>query len=147
MKRFLSVVTVILLATAASCSQSSNASNDKKGAAEITFVAAEHDFGTIDQGSDATCTFEFKNTGKEALLINNVQTSCGCTVPVWTREPVKKKKNGEIKIKYNTNHPGSFVKTITVYSNSSNSPVTLKIKGTVVPNTDKQDSTLPKEKK
>ena len=147
MKRLLLIVTVILLATVVSCSQSNNANNEKKGAAEITFVAAEHDFGTIEQGSDATCTFEFKNTGKEALVISNVQTSCGCTVPVWTREPVKKKKTGEIKIHYNTNHAGSFVKTITVYSNASDSPVTLKIKGTVVLNTNKPDSTLHKEKK
>ena len=147
MKRFLSIVTVIILATVASCSQSSNANNDKKGAAEITFTEAEHDFGTIEQASDATCTFEFKNTGKEALVISNVQTSCGCTVPVWTREPVKKKKTGEIKIHYNTNHAGSFVKSITVYSNATNSPVTLKIKGTVLQKPNTKDSTLQKEKK
>ena len=147
MKKFLSIATVIILATVVSCSQSSNANNDKKGAAEITFVAAEHDFGTIEQGSDATCTFEFKNTGKEALVLSSVPTTCGCTVPTWTREPVKKKKTGEIKIHYNTNHGGSFVKSITVYSNATNSPVTLKIKGTVLQSSNKQDSILQKEKK
>ena len=146
MKKFFSILSVVLLATAMSCSQSNNAS-DKKGAAEITFAETEFDFGTIEQGSDAAHVFGFKNTGKEALVVSNVQTSCGCTIPIWTREPVKKKKAGEIKVKYNTHAVGTFVKTITVYSNASNSPVTLKIKGIVVPKPEDKEKTLQKEKK
>jgi hypothetical protein len=148
MKKFFSFLAVVLLATAMSCSQSSNNANDKKvAAAEILFAETEFDFGNIAEGSEAEHVFSFKNTGKEALVIGNVQTSCGCTIPVWTREPVKKKKTGEVKVKYNTHHAGTFVKTITVYSNATNSPVTLKIKGVVIPKSDNKEKTLEKEKK
>jgi hypothetical protein len=98
----------------------------------ITFETTEHDFGTIEQGSDATFVFEFKNTGKSDLIISNAQASCGCTTPNWTKEPVAKKKKGLVTVKYNTGNISSFSKTVTVYSNASNSPIVLKIKGAVV---------------
>jgi hypothetical protein len=132
MKRFLSILSVALLATAISCSQS-NDNKNKEAAAEIKFAESEHDFGNIEQGSKAEFAFTFTNIGKDTLVINNVHTSCGCTVPDWTREPVMKKKSGVVTVSYNTHALGNFNKTITVYSNASNSQVTLIIKGTVVP--------------
>lgn len=138
MKRFLTIFAVALLATAVSCSQSNNGQNKK--AAEISFAEAEHDFGTIDQNSIAEYAFVYKNTGKEPLIVSNVQTSCGCTVPDWTRDPVKKKGSGVVKVHYNTHAIGNFSKTITVYSNANNSPVTLKIKGTVVSPSEKSET-------
>jgi hypothetical protein len=132
MKKFLTIISVALLACAVSCSQSNN-SKDKKKAAEISFAETEHDFGTIRQSSDASYAFVFKNTGKENLVVENVRTSCGCTIPDWTREPVEKRKSGVVKVHYNTSIVGSFNKTIRVYSNAITSPVTLQIKGTVVP--------------
>jgi hypothetical protein len=132
MKRFFIILSVAVLATAISCSQSNNGKANKK-AAEITFAQAEHDFGTIEQGSNAEFAFVFKNTGKEDLVVSNVQTSCGCTIPEWTREPVKKRKSGVVNVHYNTHVSGNFIKSITVYSNAATSPVTLKIRGTVVP--------------
>ena len=132
MKRFLTILSVVILATALSCSQSNNGNSDKKAAAEITFQETEHDFGTIEQHSKAEHAFIFRNTGKEPLIVNNVQTSCGCTVPDWSRDPVGKKKLGLVKVHYRTEVPGSFTKSIRVYSNASNSPVVLKITGMVV---------------
>ncbi len=132
MKRFFIFLSVAIMATAISCSQSNNGKANKK-AAEISFAEAEHDFGTIEQGSNAEFAFVFKNTGKEDLVISNVQTSCGCTIPDWTREPVGKRKSGVVNVHYNTRIAGKFIKSITVYSNAVTSPVTLKIKGEVVP--------------
>jgi hypothetical protein len=131
MKRFFFILLVAIMATAISCSQSNNGKTNKK-AAEISFAEAEHDFGTIEQGSNAEYAFIFKNTGKEDLVVSNVQTSCGCTIPDWTREPVGKRKSGVVNVHYNTHVVGNFVKSITVYSNAATSPVTLKIRGTVV---------------
>jgi hypothetical protein len=130
MKRFFTFFTVAIAATALSCSHANSGVNKK--AAVITFAEAEHDFGTIEQSSVAEYSFVYKNTGKEPLVVSNVQTSCGCTVPDWTRDPVKKNSSGVVKIHYNTHAVGSFTKTITVHSNADNSPVTLTIKGTVV---------------
>ncbi len=98
---------------------------------EITFKYTDHNFGNVEAGSDVSYEFEFVNTGKAPLILNNVSTSCGCTTPEWNREPIPSKGRGKIKVKYDSNRIGSFSKTITVYSNAKNSPVVLSIKGTV----------------
>jgi len=64
-------------------------------------------------------------------VLTNVQASCGCTVPQWSKEPVQAGKMGVIKVKYNTRIPGTFLKTITVSSTAKNSMVVLSIKGKV----------------
>jgi hypothetical protein len=97
----------------------------------IQFDSMVHDYGSIVKGSDGSCEFVFKNTGKTPLILNNVQASCGCTVPEWTREPVQPGKSGVIKVKYNTQIVSTFNKSITVTSNAKNSTVILSIKGTV----------------
>ena len=97
----------------------------------IQFDSMVHDYGTIVKGSDGSCEFVFKNAGKTPLILNNVQASCGCTVPEWTREPVQPGKSGVIKVKYNTQIVSTFNKSITVTSNAKNSPVILSIKGVV----------------
>ena len=66
---------------------------------EITFEETEHDFGTIDQGTAVDHTFKFTNTGKAPLVITNATSSCGCTVPTWTREPIAPGETGEMLVK------------------------------------------------
>ncbi|NOZ45516.1 MAG: DUF1573 domain-containing protein [Chlorobi bacterium] len=117
---------------------------ENKKAPVITFEETTHDYGTIEKGSDGTCEFVFTNTGKEPLVLSNVRSSCGCTVPSWPKEPLKKKKSSVIKVKYNTNRIGIISKTITVYSNAKNSPVRLKIVGKVVDKkTPKKNTGMP----
>jgi hypothetical protein len=97
----------------------------------ISFESTVHDYGTIEQGSDGTYEFKFTNDGKTPLILSNVRSSCGCTVPSWTKEPVAPGKDGSIKVVYNTHNLGSFSKTVTVSSNAKNSEVVLQIKGNV----------------
>ena len=99
--------------------------------ATIAFTQTEYDFGTLEIKQPAVYNFEFSNPGKTPLVIQNVETSCGCTVPEWTKEPVKPGKTGTITIKYDAEYPGVFSKSITVYYNGKNSPMHLKIKGSV----------------
>jgi hypothetical protein len=99
----------------------------------IIFEKTTHDYGTIEKGSDGTCEFKFTNKGKSGLILNNVQASCGCTVPEWPKEPIAAGKTGVIKVKYNTSTVTAFSKTVTVKSNAKNSSVVLTIKGQVVP--------------
>lgn len=99
---------------------------------EMTFKFTDHNFGNVEAGSDVSYEFEFINTGKGDLVITNVSSSCGCTTPNWSREPIQSKKRGKITVKYDSNRIGSFSKTITVYSNAKNSPIVLSIKGTVM---------------
>ena len=134
MKKILTVLLVSVLTITISCSQSSDATAKRNNdAPTIEFEELVHEFGTIIQGGDGTFEFIFENTGKEPLIINNVKSSCGCTKPEWSAEPVKKGQKSSVKVGYNTRLVGPFTKTITVYSNANNAIVTLTIKGTVSP--------------
>ena len=101
----------------------------------IKFDVKEHDFGKIlEKDGKVTYVFNFTNKGNAPLVVNKVQASCGCTTPTWTKEPVEAGKKGAITVTYNTSgRPGSFTKTITVYSNDSVQQVVLIIKGEVIP--------------
>ena len=100
---------------------------------KITFEKLQHNFGTFNEDlGPQTVSFNFKNEGKVPLILNNVQASCGCTTPEWTREPVAPGAKGIIKVSYDPrNRPGVFNKTIRVTSNAENSDVVLTILGEV----------------
>jgi len=106
---------------------------DNPNAPEITFTETVHDFGVIPLKGLAECEFKFTNTGKEPLIIQNCQSTCGCTVPACPKDkPVKPGEKGSIKVKYTTtNSPGKFEKNLTVYSNAKNSLVRITIKGEI----------------
>lgn len=132
MKKIIPLFVLAACLMAISCSHTTGASENMNGAG-IRFETTEHDFGTIPEKGDGTFAFVFKNTGKEPLILNNVRSSCGCTVPEWPKEPIKKGGKGTIKVSYNTRITGSFHKEITVYSNAEGDPVVLHIKGKVEP--------------
>ncbi len=99
---------------------------------DFLFESESHDFGTIPEGTQATFEFKFTNTGKEPLIISNVQASCGCTTPKWTTEPIAPGKTGTVTASYNSSgRPGPFTKTVTVTSNAKSSPKALTITGVV----------------
>lgn len=93
------------------------------------------DYGITNKEDDnGVRSFEFTNTGDADLIITNVQSTCGCTVPSKPTEPIKPGKTGKIDVKYNMN-TGPIRKTITVESNAVNvqeGRVAIKIKGEVV---------------
>lgn len=89
------------------------------------------DYGTIERNSDGKRIFEFTNVGKSPLIINNIRSSCGCTVPKRPEEPILPGEKGHIEVVYATNRPGAFAKRITIYSNATESTKVLTIKGNV----------------
>jgi hypothetical protein len=103
--------------------------------ATITFSEKEFDFGTIKEDTAIiTHEFRFVNQGKVPLILNDVKSSCGCTVVEWSKEPILPKKSGIIKASFNPGkQAGSIYKTIQVISNADIPLVTLGIKGVVIP--------------
>lgn len=75
------------------------------------------DYGTIEQGADRKRELYFTNTGTAPLVIVNVNSSCGCLVPYWSKDPVLPGKRDKLGVTYDTNRPGPFTKTITVHTN------------------------------
>jgi len=106
-------------------------SNKNPNAPQIVFDKLVHDYGTLKKGANGECEFVFTNKGKSPLILTDVKSSCGCTVPDWPQEPIMPGKKGKIKVKYDTNSIGTFNKQITVFSNAENSSIVLRIKGKV----------------
>ncbi|WP_010254488.1 DUF1573 domain-containing protein [Myroides injenensis] len=104
---------------------------------KIQFSAENNtiDYGTVVKGEDdGLRTFEFTNTGDEPLIITDVRSSCGCTVPSKPTEPILPGQKGKIDVRYNM-APGRISRTITVETNAvnyTNGVVPLRIKGEVV---------------
>lgn len=130
MKRIILLFGIILIALLGVNAQTAEADNPM--APEITFNKLIHDYGTIYQNGNGDCEFEFTNTGKEPLVLTNVRSSCGCTVPKWPRQPILPGKTEVIKVKYKTSRLGKINKSVTVQCNAKNSPVSLRIAGEVV---------------
>lgn len=105
---------------------------------KIVFSAKDNtiDYGRVTKNEDGSRDFTFTNTGNAPLIITNVLSTCGCTVPTKPNEPIMPGKTGKITVKYNM-APGPIRKTITVESNAVNyegGRVALKIKGEVISN-------------
>lgn len=107
---------------------SSNAENY----AEIKFDTLRYNFGIFPQSDPIRkCTFRFTNIGTAPLIINQAFASCGCTVPAYTKDPIKPGERDSISVTYNGKGlmPGRFSKTITIRSNSKTKIVRLIIEG------------------
>ncbi|RZJ56505.1 MAG: DUF1573 domain-containing protein [Flavobacterium sp.] len=137
MKKFLGLLAVIVISTA---------SYAQKGP-KIEFKSDTVDYGTVSKDEDnGLRAFEFTNTGDAPLIIQDVKSTCGCTVPTKPKDPIMPGKTGKIEVKYNM-APGPIRKTITVQSNAVNytdGVVPLKLKGTVV---DKEKVNVLEKKK
>lgn len=119
--------------------------NAQEKVAKIEFKSDTIDYGTIEKGSNGVRVFEFTNTGNAPLIISNVTSSCGCTIPKKPEGPILPGKTGEIQVKYDTNRVNPIRKTITVISNADTPTVALKIKGEVIDT--KSGSVLEKTEK
>lgn len=100
--------------------------------AKISFQEDTIDYGDIKKGADGLRVFTFTNTGDQPLIITEVKSTCGCTIPKKPDQPIAPGASETIEVKYDTKRVGPIRRTITVYSNAENNPiVSLKIKGNV----------------
>lgn len=103
-----------------------------QGNGEFKFETETHDFGKIPQGTPVTHVFKFENTGTEPLIINKVESTCGCTVPEYTKTPIKPGEKGTVSVTFNAAQATPFSKMVTIRSNAKTPVKALYIKGTVV---------------
>lgn len=99
--------------------------------AAIEWEATEHDFGKVSKNEPVTYEFSFKNPSMLPLVIMNVKTSCGCTVPEYPRKPIMAGGEGTITVTYDAKVSGYFSKTVTVFTNTADKFTELYIKGEV----------------
>ena len=96
---------------------------------KVTIDKTSISLGRFNWQKEQKVTFTLKNTGNKPLVVQDINTSCGCTSVSFSKEPVQ--PGGELKlgVTYTAEHPEHFNKTITVYCNMESSPLVLKIMG------------------
>jgi len=100
----------------------------------IEFDKVEHDFGEIEAKTSVETVFNYKNTGDGPLVITDIKSSCGCTVPKdWTTEPLAAGESGNFTVKFNGSGKNKVSKTITVTANTEKGTETVKITAFVKP--------------
>jgi hypothetical protein len=124
---------ISLLPLSSLCAQEST-EKDSVQFAQITFEEAEYNFGDINQGKKVEKIFQFTNTGNLPLIIDNVLTTCGCTVPEWPKEPIAPKETGQIKVVFDsTAKIGRQNKVVTIRSNSKDGDARIRVSAMVLP--------------
>ncbi len=111
----------------------------------IEFDKKEHDFGEIEAKTKVTTVFNYKNTGDAPLVITDIKSTCGCTVPQdWSREPLAPGEAGKFSVQFNGSGTNKVSKTITVTANTEKGTEIVKISAFVKPdpNAAKKPTTL-----
>lgn len=107
-----------------------------RGVASISVDKKEYDFGTVNEGDIIETTFKITNSGKTDLVITDAQVTCGCTVPVWPKAPIKPGETKDVEVKFNTNgKQNRQQKNITLITNTQTGREILTLKGMVTPKT------------
>ena len=95
----------------------------------LTFAETVHDFGEIENGTPVETVFSYTNTGKAPLVITDIKSTCGCTVPQdWSKEPLAPGSSANFTVKFNGKGNGSVTKSITLTANTETGREVVKIK-------------------
>jgi hypothetical protein len=101
--------------------------------ANIEIENTVYDFGKLIYGQKIQHTFSIKNTGNSDLKINDIKTSCGCTVAEIDTKTITPNNYANITIDFDTKGKfGNQTNEILIFNNSPESPLKLTIKGNVV---------------
>lgn len=133
------IFATVYLLSLSSCGDRSGAAssvqivaNDSTAVPEISFNTLIHDFGVVTEGEKVAYLFTFTNSGTGSLVINSASTSCGCTVPSFSKKPLTSGQKGTMEVVFNTSGYGGIqTKTITVQSNARTPVIVLAIKADV----------------
>ncbi|MFA8434578.1 MAG: DUF1573 domain-containing protein [Marinifilaceae bacterium] len=91
---------------------------EKRHGAKFEFTKEIHKFGAVSEGEILVCNFYYKNSGSEALIISDVETSCGCTAVKWDRKPLAPGKEAKISVEFNSaGRYGKQYKTVSIFAN------------------------------
>ncbi len=95
--------------------------------------STEHDFGELELKKPVEVTFKYTNISSEPVIIDNIRTTCGCTAPHWSYNPILPGETSEILIVFDAKKVGYFRKKIKVYFDTQRSGEKLTIEGEVLP--------------
>ena len=94
----------------------------------MSFDKTTHDFGVIQNGTPVQTVFSYTNTGQAPLVITDIKSTCGCTVPRdWSREPLNPGESSQFSVKFDGKGVNTTSKTVTVTANTQTGRETVKI--------------------
>ncbi|MDD7884835.1 DUF1573 domain-containing protein [Flavivirga sp. 57AJ16] len=147
MKKIILGLSTLCLIAFTSCKENAAKKIDDKNVAEaaardasaskfpvIEFDKKEHDFGEIESKTKVKTVFNYKNTGDAPLVITDIKSTCGCTVPQdWSREPLAPGESSQFSVEFNGSGANKVSKTITITANTEKGTETVKITAFVKP--------------
>ena len=94
----------------------------------MSFDKTTHDFGVIQNGTPVETVFSYTNTGQAPLVITDIKSTCGCTVPKdWSRVPLNPGESSQFTVKFDGKGLNNTSKTVTVTANTQTGRETVKI--------------------
>lgn len=110
----------------------------------IEFEQTSYDFGEIQANQQVETVFKYKNVGDAPLVITDIKSSCGCTVPEdWSREPLAKGESGHFTVKFNGSGTNKITKTVTITANTERGTENVSISAFVKGNPNAAAFTTP----
>lgn len=91
------------------------------------------ELGVFELGKPVVLNLRLVNQAQSALVISNVRSSCGVSLPTWPRRPLEKGQEGLIVVNYDGSRPGKFSRNLVIYSNAHNNSLILEVRGEVKP--------------
>ena len=105
---------------------------DTNNIAKITLEETDFNFGSVNEGDVVKHTFKLKNVGNQPLLITDIRTTCGCTVPTWNKSPIVANANDQVEVKFDTKGKANEqIKKITIIANTFPAETELILRGMV----------------
>jgi hypothetical protein len=147
MKKLFLLLSTIALVSFTSCkekaSEKINQENVEKAAERdaqavvfpsLSFDKTTHDFGEIMNGTPVETVFSYTNTGKSPLVVTDIKSTCGCTVPQdWSREPLAPGASSQFTVKFNGKGANKVSKTITLTTNTEKGREQVRISAFIKP--------------
>ncbi|MCB0426002.1 MAG: DUF1573 domain-containing protein [Mangrovimonas sp.] len=157
MKKLILSLSVLSLIAFTSCKDDATKkidSNNVAAAAErdasadnfpvMEFNEVEHDFGEIDSKQHVTTEFVYTNKGEAPLIVTDIKSTCGCTVPQdWSRDPLAPGESAKFSVTFNGSGSGNISKTINITANTATGKEAVKIKAFVKPDPNAPARTTP----
>lgn len=113
------IYSTALISCTSSAAKNKSIKSKPESSAVFKFQEEQFNFGQIHDGDTVSHQFAFTNIGKETLIINDISTSCGCTIAEWSKKPISPDSSGNITVQFSKHHdPGSHVKQIIIKANT-----------------------------
>ncbi len=127
---------ILLLSTIISCQNTSKKVpdnvTDNTGTPKFEFQEEFYNFANLQAGEVVAYNFQFTNLGDGILIIDKIESDCGCVTIHFPKEPIDPGTSDFIEVVFNSaGETGRIYKEILVHANTQPAITKLAIAATV----------------